>query len=229
MEFYRLTIPIPKKPWQWVRYRITTIFLLVAIIALAIAWWRDHRYLAGEIYRIKGPGPRYEAAQATGPPDVPRQGDSPYAWCPATMDGGAEWLLLDFQQAVTPAAIVVHENYAPGAIVRITHFPVVGKEETLWEGMYKPTAGTAGSVAHLPVSVAIQTSRIKLYLDTAAAAGWNEIDAVGLIDAIGETIWASGATASSTWASPSNLSGVNVSRWSTTDVISPPASPLSPD
>jgi len=40
MEYYRLSIPIPKRPWLWIRYRIVTILLLVAIL-----WkWKSPRF-----------------------------------------------------------------------------------------------------------------------------------------------------------------------------------------
>jgi len=202
MEFYRLTIPIPKRPWLWIRFRITTILLLITILAVLLAWRRDHARLAAEIERLNTPWPRYQAIEATGAPNVSARGDSSTAWCPATSDGGAEWLVLNYDESVVPQSIVVHENYDPGGILRITHYPVFGKEEVLWEGTYTPAITAAGSVANLPINVPIKTNRIKVYLDTAAASGWQEIDAVGLVDGGGVTHWATGAKASSTWNEP---------------------------
>ena len=43
--------------------------------------------------------------------------------------------------------------------------------------------------------------RVKLYLDSAAVPGWNEIDAVGLVSRDGATLCASSATASSFYGS----------------------------
>jgi hypothetical protein len=206
MEYYRLTIPIPKRPWLWIRFRIGTILFLVAILAILLSWRRDHQRLIAEIAQLRYPYPRYEAIEATGPPNVTQAGDSSSAWCPATMNGGAEWLLLDYDEAVVPTAIVVHENYTPGAIVRVTHVPLLGKETTLWEGSYVPASGAAGAVSTLPVTSSIKTGRIKVHFDTTNATGWEEIDAVGLVDAKGKTHWATGAKASSTWnQSPGTL------------------------
>jgi hypothetical protein len=36
MEYYRLTIPIPKQPWLWLGFRLVTILLLITIAALAL-------------------------------------------------------------------------------------------------------------------------------------------------------------------------------------------------
>jgi len=211
MEYYRLTIPIPKRPWLWVRFRITTILLLIAILAILLTWRRDHQQLAVEIYRMRNPGPHYEAAQATGPPNSKSSGDSSSAWCPATMNGGSEWLLLDYDMAVVPTAIEMYENYMPGSVVRVTHVPFLGKETTLWEGTYL-TVSSIGGRTLLPVTTNVKTDRIKVYLDTKSAAGWDEIDAVGLVDANGKVHWASGEKASSTWGE-STAGGGSQSNW----------------
>jgi hypothetical protein len=212
MEYYRLTIPIPKQPWLWVRFRITTILLLIAILAILLTWRRDHQQLAAEIYRMRNPGPHYEAAQATGPPDATNQGDSSRAWCPATMDAGNEWLQLDYDEPIAPTSIIVYENYTPGGVARITHFPILGKETTLWEGTYSPTGSPTGSVVQLPITTSVMTKRIRVYLDTKASPGWHEIDAVGLVDANGNVHWARGAKASSTWGE-SSTGGGSQSNW----------------
>src|SRR5262249_20892308 len=44
------------------------------------------------------------------------------------------------------------------------------------------------------------TNRIKVYIESTKVPGWNEIDAVGLVDAKGKTFWAICAEASSTYA-----------------------------
>jgi hypothetical protein len=205
MEYYRLTIPIPKKPWLFVRFRIASILFLATILAILLAWKRDHDRMAAEIAKLRYPYPRYEAIEATGAPNVTTPGDSSSAWCPATMNSGSEWLQLDYDAPVVPTAVIVHENYGSGMIVRITHVPILGAETTLWEGGYTAAAGPAGAIATLPVTNGISTGRIKIYLDTSKATGWEEIDAVGLVDAKGKTHWAKGAKASSTWAQGSTI------------------------
>jgi hypothetical protein len=199
MDYYRLTIPIPKQPWKWIWSHLATILLLAAIVAISSAWLRDHRQLALEFRKFRNPAPPYAAEQALGPPDSVRQGDSSYAWCPNTKDGGKEWLLLEFSQPIAPTTVVVYENYMPGAVVRVTHCPAVGMEQTLWEGTYVPFSGPAGNEARLPISTRLVTDRIKVYLDTAVSMGWNEIDAVGILTGNNQVVWASRATASSTW------------------------------
>jgi hypothetical protein len=200
MEYYRLTIPIPKQPWRWLRFRITSLFLLITIACILLAWHRDHQRLSAELNSLKNPSPNWETAQATGPPDCRSFGDQRTAWASLTADDQDEWLILEYDKSIVPEAIVVHENCAPGAIVRATHYPMLGRERTLWEGTDPTPTGSAGGISRLPVEKAIKTRRIKLYIDSTAVNGWNEIDAVGLVDANGAVIWATDANASSSYA-----------------------------
>jgi hypothetical protein len=199
MEYYRLTIPIPKKPWLWVRFRIVTILLLIAIAAISLSWWRDHRELSEVIYQMQNPSSGWGVSQVTGAPNTTGPGDIKTAWASATQDDQAEWLILEYDSKVVPKAIVVHETLNPGAVVKATHYPKWGKEEILWEGT-DPTPVSAGAgISRLPVQVEVRTNRIKLFLDSTAVPGWNEIDAVGLELEDGKIIWAESASASSNY------------------------------
>ena len=51
----------------------------------------------------------------------------------------------------------------------------------------------------------LEIGRVRIELDSPGVNGWNEIDAVGLLDESGVTHWATSATASSTYAEPGNL------------------------
>src|SRR5262245_48339808 len=131
MEYYRLTIPIPKQPWRWLRFRITTVLLLTAIICLLLAWRSDHRRLAAELYQLRNPGPNWDVVEATGPPNSASGGDQRTAWASWSADDQAEWLVLEFETAVVPKAVVVHENCSTGAVVKVSHYPQFGREQTL--------------------------------------------------------------------------------------------------
>lgn len=209
MDYYRLTIPIPKQPWRWIRFRITTVLLLVAVLALALAWYRDHTRLAEQLYRLQNPDTGWGVNQLIGPPDTTGFGDLRTAWASATQDGQPEWLRLEYERAVVLAAIVLHETYNPGAVVKVTHIPKWGPEQVLWQGT-DPTPTTArGGISRLPVRAGIKTDRIKVYIDSPAVAGWNEIDAVGIEHGGGQVIWAKGATASSSYGQRHSASFVS--------------------
>ena len=199
MEYYRLTIPIPKQPWRWIRFRITTILLLIAILAMGLAWHRDHQRLAEQLYDIQNPLTSWGVRQVTGPPNTSGFGDISTAWASATQDDQKEWLQLEYEKSVVPTAIVIHETHNPGAVYKVTHVPIWGKEEVLWEGTDPTPVGTAGGVSRLPVTTSARSSRIKVYINSPAVSGWNEIDAVGVEYGKNNVIWAKRATASSSY------------------------------
>jgi hypothetical protein len=155
--------------------------------------WRD---LASPPATMRGWGPE----QATGAPNTPAAGDFTSAWASLTPDGQDEWLLLEYAEPVVPTAVLVHETYNPGALVRVTAFKLDGEEVEIWKGKDPTAQGSGKGVSEIAVDVAFKTNRVKIYLDSKGVAGWNEIDAVGLRDAGGKTHWATGADASSTYA-----------------------------
>ena len=140
--------------------------------------------------------------QATGEPNTTFLGDQVTAWASLTPDANDEWLELTYNDAVTPTAIVIHETYNPGALVKITS--VSGTRETvLWQGEDPVKIKNGIGIAEIPVSPAGPVSAIKLYIASRDNMGWNEIDAVGLKTADGEIAWADSAEASTTYAQPS--------------------------
>ncbi len=155
--------------------------------------WRD---LAEKPRPVRSWGPE----QAIGPPDTPAAGDFPTAWASLTPDGQDEWLLLEYAEPVVPAAILVHETYNPGALVRVTVYKLDGEEVEVWKGKDPTAQGAGKGVSEIAVDVLFKTNRVKIYLDSKAVTGWNEIDAVGVRDAGGKTHWATAADASSTYA-----------------------------
>lgn len=138
--------------------------------------------------------------QAVGPPDTFEAGDIPTAWASLTPDGQEEWLQLDYGEAVLPVAVLVHETFNPGAVTKVRLFRADGEEVDVWSGKDPTPADSARGVSILPLKVDFKTLRVKILLDSAAVPGWNEIDAVGLVDEFGLTHWATSAQASSTYA-----------------------------
>jgi hypothetical protein len=96
-----------------------------------------------------------------------------------------------------PTAILIHETYNPGAVVKVTHVPYWGKEKVLWEGTDPTAVGSQGGVSRLPITASIKTGHIKVYIDSPAVPGWNEIDAVGLEYGNKQVIWATDVKTSS--------------------------------
>lgn len=143
--------------------------------------------------------------QVTGPPDTVRPGDSPTAWAPLKANGGEEWLMVGFANAVEVAEVRIRETYNPGAISKVT--AVVNNEQVvLWEGTAAPSATPRDFVVPVPPGVPADT--VVVHLDTTRVDSWSEIDAVELVGRDGSRQWASSANASSTYAEATRAGSV---------------------
>lgn len=122
---------------------------------------------------------KWSARQAAGAPDTyPEHRDSTAAWATREADAGAEWLEVRFAEATPARAVLVVETFNPGTVVRVEdrsgEQPVI-----LWSGTTEAVAGSRILRFDLPEPRSI--SRLRIVLDTARVADWNELDAVGLV------------------------------------------------
>jgi len=140
--------------------------------------------------------------QATGVPDTPRAGDYRTAWASKTPDGQEEWLELEYGSLITPIAILVYETYNPGALVWISAGNSGARQRDLWKGTDPTGVKAKMGISVIPIAYPIPVSRVRLHFDSKRVKGWNEIDAVGLLDAKGKTHWAVRAKASSYYGEP---------------------------
>lgn len=139
--------------------------------------------------------------QATGAPNTPEAGDYPTAWASETPDGQEEWLDLGYAEPVEAAAVAVYESFNCGALSKVCVFGPEGQAIQAWTGNDPTQPGTEKGVSIIPLQLKKQKiNRVRIYLNSPAVQGWNEIDAVGLLDAQGIMHWATSATASSTYA-----------------------------
>lgn len=150
-------------------------------------------------------GPR----QATGPPDSP-PGDVPTAWASRTPDGAREWLETYHLRPVDAVEVVVYENQNPGAVAgaRVWTDDDVAVDLDLARAT-RDVAPHGVTVLHVPVNAPGPVWRVRLDVDSPSVPGWNELDAVGLVDGDGVAHWADEADASSTGAD-----GVPLRPWS---------------
>jgi hypothetical protein len=167
--------------------------------------WKDQRVeipdLGPATVAPEGPPARsWGPEQATGEPDTDGPGDLVTAWASRTQDEQDEWLELEYDQAFKPTGVIVHETLHPGALNRITMFQSNTEETDAWRGTDPTPRSAEDGVSIIPVTVPFETNKIRVYLASKEVPGWNEIDAVGLIDSRGKTHWAVRATASSTYA-----------------------------
>lgn len=181
------------------QFSLQTLCLLTVCLGLACAWWRDHQLLSQQIYDLQHPNYGWGTREVLGPPNTPRAGDIPTAWASATQDGQPEWLELSYAKPVKATAIEVHETYNPGALTKVSVFSALGRETTIWTGTDPTPPSQSRGTSVIPVNVSFPIRRVKLYFDSPAVAGWNEIDAVGLKYGKDKVQWAVDAKASSAY------------------------------
>lgn len=127
----------------------------------------------------------YSASQATGAPNVPLAGNSAQAWCPATRQGGLDWLELTFARPVPAVEVRVRQTDASGGIAKVEAFEPNGTAHTWWEGV-DPHRPAVREIVWFTVRVprtSYPVARIKLTLNLDSGPGYKQIDAVQLVAA----------------------------------------------
>ena len=137
---------------------------------------------------------------ACGAPDTPQPGDHGSAWAAKEQDDRGEWLLLEYAQPVRATALLVHENFNPGALAAVAILTPQGEQLELWRNREVKAVAEPGRVLTIDLPLGFEVERLMLTFASESVAGWNEIDAVGLRDDKGQVHWASRAEASSTFA-----------------------------
>ncbi len=144
----------------------------------------------------------WSSSQIIGPADTPNYGDIPTAWASRTPDIQEEWIIVEFPKTVSATQVDIYETFNPGAVTQIYSVSMLGGESLIWEGKDPlaaslPTRQTA--ISKIQFDSPVHTRRIKIVIDSRAFPGWNEIDAVELIDQNGKRQWASAAWTSSSF------------------------------
>jgi hypothetical protein len=126
---------------------------------------------------------RNAASSVGGPPDVfPSYGDMPGGWAPLEQDRGEEHIEVRFPTPTSARSIVILETFHPGALARVEDISDGQAPTILWEGNALTTTEQA-RVLSLDLPSPRVIGALRIVLDTTRRAGWNEIDAVGLLPA----------------------------------------------
>jgi hypothetical protein len=137
---------------------------------------------------------------ACGAPDTPQPGDHGSAWAPKEPDDRGEWLLLEYEQPVRATALLVHENFNPGAVAAVAILTPQGEQLELWRNKDVKAATEPARVLTIDLPLGFDVERVLVSFESENVPGSNEIDAVGLRDDKGNVHWASRAEARSTFA-----------------------------
>jgi len=121
----------------------------------------------------------WSAAQATGAPNARGCSDDINAWA-SVEPNTVEWLEVQFNEAMVPVGLQIHENYGVSSIVSVE----LKDEQGAWHTVFTATPGrlTCPSVRAIPVtSVPGKVKAVRLNIDQRTLNDWNEVDAVGLL------------------------------------------------
>jgi hypothetical protein len=123
----------------------------------------------------------WSATQILGAPDVyPGSGDNAHAWASLDADAPTEFIEVGFAQPQRMRELRIFETLNPGAIEDVEVITANGTHRRLGQHTVQAAAGSAISTyTSTCTSEPIVAARITL--GSAKVAGWNEIDAVGLL------------------------------------------------
>ena len=124
----------------------------------------------------------WSARRVLGAPDVfPTHGDHQDAWAPLLADGGLEQIEVGFETAHRVRAVDVVETLNPGAVTRVEIATANGEWRSVYQGQPStlPPRALRRRVEFQCTSEPVVAVRVTL--DTKAVAGWNEIDAIGVV------------------------------------------------
>lgn len=192
---------IRKRLFGHFRFSVSSIFWSCLLVAILMLWTRERSIHMNQLAKLTSRGfTGWTADQIVGEPDTPYFGDVTTAWASATPDGSQEWIVAEFPKSILVSTIEVIESYNPGAVSEILSVSATGVETSIWKGA-DPLAGKGlrGGTAKFSISQPISTRRIKIAIDSTKVLGWNEIDAVALVDGNGKRTWASRAWSSSSF------------------------------
>lgn len=123
----------------------------------------------------------WSASQATGQPNVSLCGDDADAWASSASDG-KDWIELTYDQPVTPSAIIVHESYNPGQIVKVEVIDTTGYAWLVYEGTPKVVDTCPSQLQIIISATGYEAKIVKIYVDQSVLGiSWAEIDAVELV------------------------------------------------
>lgn len=120
----------------------------------------------------------WSASRAAGAPNVWACGDNAQAWAPSGSGSGAEWLEATFTTPVTATGVWIHETYTTGFVTRVDVKDTSDTYTTIWAG--SDTTACPGWLSLSFSPTALPVKAVKVFTQK---AGWEEIDAVGLVPA----------------------------------------------
>jgi len=123
----------------------------------------------------------WAADRVLGSPDVfPASGDNANAWASLGADDHDEWIEVGYAQPMHVGAIEIFETFNPGAVSAIEMITASGQRITAYQG--SPHASGASNKLHVETGCTAEPIvAVNVRLASTKVAGWNELDAIGLV------------------------------------------------
>jgi hypothetical protein len=206
---------IEKQSTRWwtryFRFSVGSLIWMSVLVAITMLWIRDRNLLAKQqAQQTSMFGYRQQSGwsidQILAEPDTRGFGDLPTAWTTTGPDSGEQWVVVEFAKTMPVTSIDIHETHGPGAVIKLSSVSMTGAESTIWTGTDPlASANVKGGVSTISLQQPVSTRRIKIVLDTNLVGGWNEIDAVAIVDAKGNKQWVSQSWASNSFGKNRSL------------------------
>lgn len=124
----------------------------------------------------------WSANQVLGAPNVfPSGGDHANAWASLGADDREEWIEVGYAQPVHASAVEVYETYNPGAVSAIELVTASGERVTAYQGAPAATGLTTHKLRAELGCTSEPIVAVRVRLASPQVAGWNELDAIGLV------------------------------------------------
>lgn len=169
-----------------IRKCLSSFFLLLAITGFAqkIQWASEVLEFSSEFIYDKYPS-QYTAQQILGEPSIIGDGQSsPCVWSPAKQDEGIQYIKVGFAEKQEIKQVFINEDFNGGSISAVyiyTNKASGGKQVEVYRNN-NPTRYAQPQGLRLLLSSTVVGDAIKVELNTAAVAGYNTIDAIGISD-----------------------------------------------
>lgn len=171
------------------------------VVAIAILWLQEKSKVAKRVETFnRQTTESWSISQIMGPRNTAGFGDISTAWASRSPDSGPEWVIAEFPNEIEATSLEIHESNSPGAVTKVLSVSMTGAESLLWEGKDPlSSGGLAGGISKISFSKPTKTRRVKIVIDSARYPGYNEIDAIALVEGNVNRQWCSQAWASSSY------------------------------
>lgn len=122
----------------------------------------------------------WSAKQTLGAPNTSIYGDRSTAWTTKQADAGIEYITVGYNTPVYATGVTVRETYNPGSVRKIEAIDTNNIAHKVWSGTPTIIPNQINNFIVNWPRTSYLVKALKITIDTAAVASWQEIDAIEL-------------------------------------------------